>query len=462
MAANIQNNLERFHHAWVPAREKLSLQGRAAKFNSNCRLNGCHAARVMPLKRGFGAWPCETAAGGSGSRNAKRPGALIGIDWRKVWTVMPSGKGSDAHGSALGAFATLAAAVVVAYLLPAGKDEKAEHARAPGFAPRRDNTGASAEALEPGRGRLASAPSEIPARGWMDILLRVYRNISDHRVLALAAGMTFYSLLAIFPALAALVAIYGLFSDPAAITGHLDQVSGFMPSGAIDVARDQLTRVASKGNQTLGVTFAIGLGVSLWSANAAMKSLFDTLNIVYAEQEKRGFIKLNAVSLTFTAAAVAFVLVAIAAIVVLPVALKYLGLTNFIDQLLRIVRWPALFVALTIALALIYRFGPSREAPMWRWITWGSALAAMLWLAASALFSFYAANFGNFNETYGSLGAVIGFMTWMWISAIVVLLGAELDAEMEHQTARDTTTGKPEPLGTRGARMADSVGAAQT
>ena len=136
------------------------------------------------------------------------------------------------------------------------------------------------ERREPGRGRLASAPSEIPARGWIDILLRVYRNISDHRVLALAAGMTFYSLLAIFPALAALVAIYGLFSDPAAITGHLDQVSGFMPSGAIEVARDQLTRVASKGNQTLGFTFAIGLGVSLWSANAAMKSLFDTLNIV--------------------------------------------------------------------------------------------------------------------------------------------------------------------------------------
>jgi len=208
--------------------------------------------------------------------------------------------------------------------------------------------------------------------------------------------------------------------------------------------------------------YATGLGVSLWSANAAMKSLFDTLNIVYAEQEKRGFIKLNAVSLTFTAAAVAFVLVAIAAVVVLPVALKYLGPSDFTDQLLRIVRWPALFVALTIALALIYRFGPSREAPKWRWITWGSALAAVLWLAASALFSFYAANFGNFNETYGSLGAVIGFMTWLWISAIVVLLGAELDAEMEHQTARDTTTGTPEPLGNRGARMADSVGAAQT
>ena len=274
--------------------------------------------------------------------------------------------------------------------------------------------------------------------------------------------MTFYSLLAIFPALAALVAIYGLFSDPNTITGHLDQVSGFMPSGAIDVARDQLTRVASKGNQSLGLTFAFGLGVSLWSANAAMKSLFDTLNIVYAEPEKRGFIKLNAVSLTFTAAAVTFVLAAIGAVVVLPVALKYLGLSEFADMLVRVMRWPALLIVLSLALSLIYRFGPSRAAPRWRWITWGSAMAATLWLIASGLFSFYAANFGNFNETYGSLGAVIGFMTWLWISAIVVLLGAELNAEMEHQTARDTTAGHEKPLGARGARMADSVGTARS
>jgi membrane protein len=273
--------------------------------------------------------------------------------------------------------------------------------------------------------------------------------------------MNFYSLLAIFPALAALVAVYGLFSDPASITAHLDQISGFMPSGAIDVARDQLTRVASKGNQTLGFTFAFGLAVSLWSANAAMKSLFDTLNIVYAEQEERSFIRLNAVSLTFTAAAVAFILIAITAVAVLPVAPEYLGFAGFADLLLRLARWPALFIILTIALALIYRFGPSRQAPKLRWITWGSAISALLWLAASALFSFYAANFGNFNATYGSLGAVIGFMTWMWISAITVLIGAELNAEMEHQTARDTTTGHAKPLGTRGARMADTVGPKQ-
>jgi membrane protein len=209
-----------------------------------------------------------------------------------------------------------------------------------------------------------------------------------------------------------------------------------MPNGAIDVGREQLTRVASKGSQTLGLTFLVGLAVSLWSANAAMKSLFDTLNIVYGERETRGFVKLNAVSLGFTRAAIVFVLLALAAVVVVPVVLQHLLLSNATDLLVRLMRWPAMFVGLALALACIYRFGPSREAPRWRWVTWGSVAATTLWLIASGLFSWYAASFGKFNETYGSLGAAVGFMTWLWISAIVILVGGELDAEMEHQTAR--------------------------
>jgi membrane protein len=192
-----------------------------------------------------------------------------------------------------------------------------------------------------------------------------------------------------------------------------------------------------------------------------MKSLFDTLNIVYGEKEKRGFLKLNAMSLAFTLAAITFILAVLGAIVILPVVLNYLSLSNLADLLIRIVRWPAMFLAVALALACIYRVGPSREAPRWRWITWGSVAATILWLGASALFSWYAANFGKFNETYGSLGGAIGFMTWLWISAIVILLGAELDAEMEHQTARDTTTGSPKPIGVRGTHMADTVGAAR-
>jgi membrane protein len=321
--------------------------------------------------------------------------------------------------------------------------------------------GSTGKVKDEGRGRQATTPSEIPARGWKDILLRVYRNISEHRVVAMAAGVTFYSLLAIFPAVAALVSVFGLFADPATLTAYLEKLSGLLPSGAIDIMRDQLTRVASQRGSTLGLTFISSLAVSLWSANAAMKSVFDTLNIVYSEKEKRSFIKLNAISLGFTAAGIAFVLLAIGALVVLPPALKYLGISELTELVVRIARWPALFAVVTIALALIYRYGPSREKPQWRWITWGSACAACAWLAASMLFSWYAANFGNFNQTYGSLGAVIGFMTWIWLSAIVILIGAELNAEMEHQTAHDTTIAPPKPEGARKATVADTVGAAQ-
>ena len=253
--------------------------------------------------------------------------------------------------------------------------------------------------------------------------------------MALAAGMTYYSILAIFPAIAALVAMYGLFSDPSTIARHLDQLGGFLPGGAIDIAREQLTRVAAKGSQTLGVTFALGLAVSLWSANAAMKSLFDTLNIVYGEDEKRGFVRLNATSLVFTIGGIVFVMAALGSIVIIPIILNYIGFSDVGDLLLRLGRWPLMYAVLTVALAIIYRYGASRDAPQWRWITWGSALAALLWLGVSALFSWYAASFGNFNETYGSLGAVVGFMTWLWISAIVILLGAEIDAELEHENA---------------------------
>jgi membrane protein len=314
--------------------------------------------------------------------------------------------------------------------------------------------------LAPGRGRFAASPSEIPSKGWKDILLRVYRDIGEHRILALAAGVTYYTILAIFPALAALVAVYGLFSDPASISKHLDQAAGVVPDGAIEIGREQLTRVASNGSQALGLTFVIGLAISLWSANAAMKSMFDTLNIVYGEEEKRGFLKLNAISMAFTLAAIAFVLLLLGAVVMLPVVLNYRWLSDSADLLLRMVRWPAMFVVVAFALACIYRFGPSRRAPRWRWISWGSVAATILWIVASALFSWYASNFGTFNETYGSLGAAIGFMTWLWISAIAILLGAELNAEMERQTARDTTQGPAKPMGTRGAQVADTLGAA--
>ena len=315
--------------------------------------------------------------------------------------------------------------------------------------------------FEADRGRWVDMPSEIPPRGWKDILLRVYRGISEDRILLVAAGVTFYVLLSIFPGIATLISIYGLFADPASIANHLDTIANVAPGGAIQVLRDEMTRLASQGGTTLGLSFLISLVISLWTTSSGVKGLFDALNIVYKEEEKRGFLTYYVTALAFTLAFVVFILMSIAVVVALPVVLNYIPLPGGTDLLVKLARWPLLFVLVALVLAMLYRYGPSRTRPRWRWITWGSAFAAVVWLAASVLFSWYVENFGSYNKTYGSLGAIIGFMTWIWISIIVVLVGAKLDAETEHQTARETTSGRPKPLGTRGARMADTVGPAQ-
>ncbi len=317
-------------------------------------------------------------------------------------------------------------------------------------------------AAEKGRGRHADTPTQIPSKGWKDILWRTYEEFGKDRVTSVAAGVTYYALLALFPAIAALVSIYGLFADPGTIQDHLSALSGVLPSGALDIIRDQVTRIASKGGGALGFGFIFGLALSLWSANAGMKAVFDALNIVYDEEEKRSFIRLNLQSLTFTLGAIAFLLIALAGIIVLPIILKFIGLGSGTEWLVSLARWPILLIGVVFGLALIYRYGPSRDKAEWKWVTPGGIVAAVLWLAGSMLFSWYVANFGSYNETYGSLGAVIGFMTWIWLSTIIVLLGAEINAETEHQTAKDTTEGIRQPMGARGARVADTIGVAKT
>jgi membrane protein len=335
------------------------------------------------------------------------------------------------------------------------------HAEEPERKPSNSAPSSHEASREPGRGREATSPTEIPAKGWKDILWRVYEEINKDRILAVAAGVTFYGLLALFPALAALVSIYGLFADPATIQDHLNLLSGVLPGGALEVVSEQVKRITSKGSGTLGFAFFSGLAISLWSANAGVKAVFDALNVAYDEEEKRGFIALNLRSLVFTLGMILFVLVTVGAIVDIPVLLDFIGLGQVTEWIISLARWPVLLGAIVLLLAVLYRYGPSRDTAQWRWISAGSLVAAVVWVAASMLFSWYVANFGNYNETYGSLGAVIGFMTWMWLSTTVVLVGAELNAEIEHQTVHDTTEGPQKPLGARGARMADSVGAAK-
>ncbi|WP_375462941.1 YihY/virulence factor BrkB family protein [uncultured Methylobacterium sp.] len=347
-----------------------------------------------------------------------------------------------------------------------GPDPVAGDAGAP--AKRRDDGGARSHsgreaefvaATQPERGRTATSPTGITRVGWKDVAVRTFLEFNKDRVLSVAAGVTFYTLLSLFPAIAALVSCYGLFADVGVINDHLNTLQGVLPAGAIDIIGDQVKRIAAKGGGTLGLTFFTSLVLSLWSANAAMKAMFDALNVVYEEDEKRSFVMLNLRSLTFTIGALVFVILALVAIVVLPVVFNFIGIGGG-AWLIAALRWPALVVVLLGGLSLLYRYGPSRERARWRWVGVGSAVAGLLWLVASLLFSWYVSSFGNYNETYGSLGAVIGFMTWIWISSTIVLLGGEINAEIEHQTGQDTTTGPARPMGARAARMADTVGAA--
>jgi membrane protein len=274
--------------------------------------------------------------------------------------------------------------------------------------------------------------SPATQRSWKQILWGTYQSISEDRVLAVAAGVTFYGLLALFPAVAALVSLYGLFADPVAIQAHLEKLSSMLPGGAVEIIGDQIKRVASAGSGTLGFSSAISIAIAVWGANAGVKAVFDALNVAYGAKEERSFIKLNLISLAFTIGAIAFAILAIAAVIVLPLVMRYVGPDAAFESLLAYGRWPLIWVIVALALATLYRFGPTNSLnPKWQWITWGSALASLLWLAASAAFSWYAANFGSYNATYGSLGAVIGLMTWMWISATVIMLGAELNSEIE-------------------------------
>lgn len=317
---------------------------------------------------------------------------------------------------------------------------------------------AAADAPEAGSlGRHAKTPSEIPAKGWWQIAKRVFSQISEDRVLANAAGVTFYALLAIFPAIATLVSLYGLVADPKTIADNLSLMSGFLPDGGMQILHDQVTSLTSGPAKALGLGVVAGLLTSMWSSNAAMKALFDALNVVYDEKEKRSFIWLNLQTLSFTLGGILFVIIAMSGVVVLPAILSFVGLGDTVTVLLKLARWPAMLIILSLFLAGVYRYGPSRGKARWRWVTWGGAAATLFWLLVSVAFSYYVQNFGNYNKTYGSLGAAIGFMTWIWLSTTVVLVGAELNAEMEHQTAHDTTEGPVRPLGQRDAALANQV-----
>jgi len=312
---------------------------------------------------------------------------------------------------------------------------------------------------EPQRGRAARHPHRIPLLGWRDIIWRTFREISVDRLPAVAGGVTFYTLLAIFPAIGAFVSLYGLFADIGAVEKQLQEMSSVFPASVVNIIGEQMLRLASQEQAKLGVAFGVSLLLSIWSANASMKALFDGLNIAYDEDEKRNFVTKTIWTYAFTFCALLYAIVLASVLIAAPVIFERVGLSSAAVIWIPL-RWLIVLAVTALAFALLYRFGPCRARPRWRWVVWGSVFGAAAWLLGSLGFSLYVNNIAHYDDTYGPLGAVIAFMVWMWFSIMTVLVGAELNAEIEHQTAIDSTTGPEKPMGERGAAMADTVGLA--
>jgi membrane protein len=308
------------------------------------------------------------------------------------------------------------------------------------------------------RGREADAPSRIPARGWKDVLLRVKDQIDENHLSIIAAGVAFYLLLSFVPALAALAAIYGVFADPAEIGQRVQSLGSVLPQEALQLVEEQLERLASASSQALGIGAAVGVALSLWSATKGTKALIDSVNVAYEERETRGFVRLNLIAIGLTLALIAFVIVALALVAVVPLALRWIGLGEGMEWALSLLRWPLLLLFLMAALAVLYRYAPDRDEPRWRWVSPGAIAAAVLFVIGSVGFSIYVSRSDSYNATYGSLGAIAVTMVWLFVAAFSVLLGAQLNAETERQTRKDSTDGPPKPMGARGAHAADTLG----
>jgi membrane protein len=305
------------------------------------------------------------------------------------------------------------------------------------------------------QGRQADAPQEIPPKGWLAIAKRTAKEVKQDQVPLLAAGVAFYTLLALFPAVIAGVSIYGLVADPETVRDQIDRLAERLSPETATILSQQIRQVTSGAGGALGVATVIGILTALWSASSGMKALITGVNLAYDESEGRKFVKLRGLAIVLTLGAMVLMGVALTLIVGFP------ALADSWPTALRwtvgILRWVLLAALLIAALAVLYRYAPDRDEPKWTWVSWGSGIATLLWILASIGFSIYANSFGNYNKTYGALAGVIILMFWLYLTAVIVLVGAELNTEMELQTAKDTTAGPTKPMGERDAHAADHV-----
>jgi membrane protein len=311
---------------------------------------------------------------------------------------------------------------------------------------------------ERNRGRDATDPRDVPVRGWKDVAVRTWRQAKLDNVALLGAGVAFFALLALVPMLVALVSSYGLVADPADIQRNVDDTLAAAPTEVRDLVESQLQSIVESEPGGLRLGAILGLVVALWSASAGMKHLISAVNQAYGEVDDRGFVRLRGLALALTVGGIVVLAVSAALLVVLPATLDSAGGEGALRAGLLVVRWPLFALLALVGLSVVYRFAPDRDRARWRWVTPGAVFATVVWVVASVGFSIYTANFGNYNETYGALGAVVVVMLWLYITAYVIIAGAELNAELERQTRRDSTVGPERPLGERGAYAADTVG----
>jgi len=308
------------------------------------------------------------------------------------------------------------------------------------------------------RGRQATRPREVPPRGWLDVLKRTRRGIRDTNASIVAAGVAFYAFLALVPALIAVVAIYGLVANPADVKEQITSFASAAPRDAQRLLSNQLSSITRGAGGGAGIAAAIAIGAALWSASSGVAALNTGLTVVNRENETRGMLKRRLLALVLTVFAVVGVLVMLALVVALPSVLDSVGISGIGSTALQLARWPLLAALLLVGLGVIFRYGPQRRRPRWRWITPGAVVAMVVGLVASIGFSIYVSLLGNYNKTYGALGAIIIVLLWLYLMAFAVLFGAALNAELEHQTTRDTTAGDERRMGERGAHVADTVG----
>jgi len=306
-------------------------------------------------------------------------------------------------------------------------------------------------------GEQASTPTQIPAKGWWQVVKRGWKEASEDQVPLLGAGVAFFGFLALFPALAAFTLIYGLVADPATISAQTQTLTASLPPEARTLLVGQLDQLASVPQQSLGWGLVLAIVLALWSASGGVGNLITAVNIAYDEEKKRGFVKDKLLALGVTVGAVIFMALIVALMAGVPVVLGFLDVNGPLRWVIEVVRWLLLAALVMVALAVLYRVAPDRDAPKFRWVSAGSATATVLWLVASAAFSLYVTFFGNYAKTYGALAGVVLLMLWLWLTSYAILLGAEINAESEEQTVKDTTSGPEQPLGRRGAVKADST-----